>query len=391
MDTLDLVIIGGGINGAGIAQSASAAGYSVLLLEKGEVGEQTSANSSKLIHGGLRYLESGQIALVRKSLSERRALLKLAPSLVKPVPFYIPIYDNSQRNQWTIRAGLSAYALLSELDPLGRYKSIPAIKWPEIKGLKLQGLVAVFQYWDAQTDDKALTRAVIKSATELGAKVLLQTRCDAIVHRPDYCEVSYQHQDEHTKVRASYIINATGPWVNELIDSVTPPMVREEIELVQGTHLLLDIPPPDGILYLESCFDQRVVFVIPWQGKTLLGTTETPLAALEGKPKPTREEIYYLLGIYHHYFTDSGGIETLESKIIDTFCGVRVLPKQSGSSFGHSRELWLQTRESHPRILTLYGGKLTTFRSTAKEVTDWLEHKLGGRKTLADVDQLLLY
>lgn len=391
MDTFDLVIIGGGINGAGIAQSASAAGYNVLLLEKGAVGEQTSANSSKLIHGGLRYLESGQVSLVRKSLSERRALLKLAPSLVKPIPFYIPIYESSQRSQWTIRAGLSAYALLSELDPLGRYKSIPATKWPEIQGLKLQGLVAIFQYWDAQTDDKALTKAVMKSAIELGTKVLQQTRCDAILHRPDHCEISYQHQGEHLKVAALCVINATGPWVNELIDCVTPPMAREEVELVQGTHLLLNIAPPDGILYLESCFDQRVVFVMPWRGKTLLGTTETPLASLEGKPKPKREEINYLLGIYQHYFADSGGIEILESKIIDTFCGVRVLPKQVGTSFERSRELWLQTRESHPRLLTLYGGKLTTFRSTAKEVTLWLEQMLGGRKVVADIDSLPLY
>ncbi|MEC4728702.1 FAD-dependent oxidoreductase [Shewanella sp. D64] len=391
MDTFDLVIIGGGINGAGIAQSASAAGYNVLLLEKGEVGEQTSANSSKLIHGGLRYLESGQVSLVRKSLSERRALLKLAPSLVKPIPFYIPIYESSQRSQWAIRAGLSAYALLSELDPLGRYKSISATKWPEIQGLKLKGLVAIFQYWDAQTDDKALTKAVIKSAIELGTKVLQQTRCDAILHKPAHCEVSYQHQGEHLKVAALCVINATGPWVNELIDCVTPPMAREEVELVQGTHLLLDIAPPEGILYLESCFDQRVVFVMPWRGKTLLGTTETPLASLEGKPKPKREEIYYLLGIYQHYFADSGGIEILESKIIDTFCGVRVLPKQVGTSFERSRELWLQTRESHPRLLTLYGGKLTTFRSTAKEVTLWLEQMLGGRKVVADIDSLPLY
>ncbi|GGJ00430.1 FAD-dependent oxidoreductase [Shewanella hanedai] len=391
MDQLDLIVIGGGINGAGIAQSASAAGYSVLLLEEGEVGEQTSANSSKLIHGGLRYLESGHVSLVRKSLSERRALLRLAPSLVKPVPFYIPVYDNSQRSQWMIRAGLSAYALLSELDPLGRYKSIPAAQWPNIRGLKLQGLEAVFQYWDAQTDDKALTQAVIKSAIELGANVLEQTRCDAIVHRPGYCEVSYLYQGEPTKVKASCVINATGPWVNDLIGCVTPPMAKEEIDLVQGTHLLLDITPPDGILYLESCFDQRVVFVIPWQGKTLLGTTETQLADLEGKPTPTREEIVYLLGIYQHYFTDAGEIEILESKIVETFCGVRVLPKQAGSSFDHSRELWLQTRDSHPRILTLYGGKLTTFRTTAKEVTLWLESRLGGRKMLADIDKLPLY
>ncbi|ACA85228.1 FAD-dependent oxidoreductase [Shewanella woodyi] len=391
MDRFDLVIIGGGINGAGIAQCASAAGFSVLLLEKGEIAEQTSANSSKLIHGGLRYLESGQLSLVRKSLSERRALLKLAPNLVKPIPFYIPVYENSQRSQWAIRAGLSAYALLSELDPLGQFKSLPAVQWPNIKGLKLQGLEAVFQYWDAQTDDKALTKSVVRSAVELGAKVLQGAECDALVHRPDHCEVSYLYQDERCKVTASCVVNATGPWVNKLIGCVTPPMAKEEVELIQGSHLLLDIPSPDGILYLESCFDERVVFVMPWEGKTLLGTTETTLASLDEKPQPTREESYYLLGIYRHYFPESGDIETLEAKIYDTFCGVRVLPKQAGQAFERSRELWLQSRESHPRFLTLYGGKLTTFRSTAKEVTHWLHERLGERVEIADIDRLPLY
>lgn len=161
MSSYDIAIIGGGISGVGIAQYAAAAGYSTLLIEKGEIGGQTSANSSKLIHGGLRYLESGQVNLVRKSLQERRHLLDFAPSLVKAVPFYIPVYQDSQRNPWTIRAGLSLYALLSEFDPLGRFVSIPAVHWHRFNGLKLQGLKAVFQYWDAQTDDKLDRKSVV--------------------------------------------------------------------------------------------------------------------------------------------------------------------------------------------------------------------------------------
>ncbi|BAJ03547.1 FAD-dependent oxidoreductase [Shewanella violacea] len=390
MDTIDLVIIGGGINGAGIAQCASAAGYSVLLLEKGAIGGQTSANSSKLIHGGLRYLETGQISLVRNSLSERRALLRLAPHLVKAVPFYIPVYDTSQRNQWAIRAGLTAYSVLSELDPLGRFTSLPAVEWSNIAGLKLQGLKAVFRYWDAQTDDKALTQAVMRSAQNLGAQVLTHAECDAIVHTPDYCDVSYLHQDNLVIQRASCVINAAGPWVNDVIDSLAPPMAKESVDLVQGSHLLLDIPALEGILYLESCFDNRVVFVMPWKGKTLLGTTETLLQELDGKPESTREEIYYLLGIYKHYFPALGSVEQLEGLIIDTFCGVRVLPKRDGSSFHRPREILLKTSVTHPRLMTLYGGKLTTYRTTSKEVVQWVESKLGKRMSIADLDTLAI-
>jgi len=391
VEKVDVVIIGGGINGVGIAQCAAASGFSVLLLERGEVGGQTSANSSKLIHGGLRYLETGQLPLVRKSLAERRSLLTLAPTLVKPVPFYIPVYQNSHRSQWTVRAGLSLYALLSEFDPLGCFKSLPAVQWSKIKGLKLQGLKAVFQYWDAQTDDKALTQAVIKSAKSLGVKVLQDTTCESITHGPDFCDVKYTHLDAEVVVQASSVINAAGPWVNEVLDCVTPPMMKEEVELVQGTHLLLDISPPDGILYLESCFDERVVFVMPWKGKTLLGTTETRIEHLTHQPEPTREEQFYLLGIYRHYFPGSGSVEKLEGLIIETFCGVRVLPKHSGSAFESPREILQLKRFSHPRILSLYGGKLTTFRATSKEVVAWIEALLGKRAPLDNVDKMQLY
>ena len=244
----------------------------------------------------------------------------------------------------------------------------------------------MFRYWDAQTDDKALTQAVMRSAQDLGAQVLSHAECDAIVHTPDYCEVSYLYQDDLVVQRASCVINAAGPWVNDVIESLVPPMAKEHVDLVQGSHLLLDIPAPSGILYLESCFDNRVVFVMPWKGKTLLGTTETILDKLDGKPESTREEISYLLGIYKHYFPAQGSVEQLEALIIDTFCGVRVLPKLNGSSFDRPREILLKTSITHPRLMTLYGGKLTTFRTTSKEVVRWMASKLGKRISIADVD-----
>ncbi|GIU43441.1 FAD-dependent oxidoreductase [Shewanella sairae] len=390
MATVDLVVIGGGINGAGIAQCAAAAGYSVLLLEKGTVAGQTSANSSKLIHGGLRYLESGQLPLVRKSLAERKALLELAPSLVNPIPFYIPVYENSRRSSWAIRAGLSLYAMLSDFDALGQFKSVPSVHWSKIKGLKLQGLKALYQYWDAQTDDKLLTQAVVKNARSLGAHVVEHAKCYSIEHFHSHCKVHYQVADEQQEVEALAVINAAGPWVNEVLDTVSPPIAAEPIEWVQGSHLLLDIPANDGILYLESCFDKRVIFVMPWNGQTLVGTTETVLEQLAGKPQITQQEIDYLLGIYQHYFSAFGDVEALKTRIVDNFCGVRVLPKQSGNAFDRPRDTLQKSQASHPNLLSLYGGKLTTYRTTAAEVLDWVEQTIGQRQTLADFDKLLL-
>lgn len=391
MASFDIAIIGGGISGVGIAQYAAAAGYSTLLIEKGEIGGQTSANSSKLIHGGLRYLETGQINLVRKSLLERRHLLNLAPTLVKAVPFYIPVYDNSQRSPWTIRAGLSMYALLSEFDSLGQFVSVPAVHWHRFKGLKLKGLKAVFQYWDAQTDDKLLTQAVARSAQALGAEVYAEAEFLELEHRRETCELSFSHRGEIHKAEASLVINAAGPWVNTVLNKVLPPLAGVELDWVQGAHVLLDIPAPDGILYLESCFDKRVIFVMPWYGQTLVGTTETELASLDKPPEATESEINYLLGIYKHYFPLAPEIDELKTKITQTFCGIRVLPKQNSQAFERPRDTLMKTSISHPRILSLYGGKLTTFRSTSAEVLEWIEKALGKREAIADVDKLSLF
>ncbi|MCG9730136.1 FAD-dependent oxidoreductase [Shewanella sp. Isolate13] len=390
METVDLLVIGGGINGAGIAQCAAAAGYSVMLLEKETIAAQTSANSSKLIHGGLRYLESGQLPLVRKSLADRKALLKLAPSLVYPIPFYIPVYDNSRRSPWAIRAGLSLYAMLSDFDKLGQFKSVPAVHWSKIKGLKLSGLKAVYQYWDAQTDDKLLTQAVIRNARTLGADVLEHAHCTHIEHKQSHCVVRYQYAGTEQVIEAQAVVNAAGPWVNQVLESVFPPVTSLPIEWVQGSHLLLDIPANDGIIYLESCFDKRVIFVMPWKGRTLIGTTETTLSSLSGKPLVTAEEIEYLLGIYSHYFTCFGDLASLKERVVDSYCGVRVLPKLTGSAFDRPRDTVQQNQPSHPNLLSLYGGKLTTYRTTASEVCEWLEGTIGKRQSLADFEQLFL-
>ncbi|QUN05251.1 FAD-dependent oxidoreductase [Shewanella yunxiaonensis] len=388
MKAVDLVIIGAGINGAGIAQRAAAAGYSVVLLEKSAIASGTSSQSSKLIHGGLRYLETGQIHLVYEALKARRELLQLAPSLVHPVKFYIPVYRDSRRGALTIRAGLSLYGLLSQPDPLGRFQSIAASEWAQFPGLKLAGMTHLFQYWDAQTDDKKLTEAVVNSAIALGAEVLQKAECVDIQHDAKGCTVHYHQQGQRHQLYCHMLINTAGAWVNEILSNVHPPLAFPAIEWVQGSHLLLDIPAPPGILYLESCFDERVVFVMPWNGQTLLGTTETHCDSPQ--PQLTQEETYYLLGIYQHYFPLAGTVASLEQKIVGSYSGMRVLPAGSSSAFSRTREVQLLSQPSHPHILSLYGGKLTTFRSTAAQVLIHIAEHLGERTAIADVDSLIL-
>lgn len=386
----DVTVIGGGIAGAGVAQAAAAAGYKVLLLEQGEIGQQTSSRSSKLIHGGLRYLESAQLNLVYTSLKERRMLLKLAPNLVSPIPFYIPVYKKSRRGKWTLRAGLSLYALLSLFEPLGRFHELPKNQWSKIKGLKTNELEAVFQYWDARTDDEKLTRAVVASAQSLGATAITQAsfinsqkidsgyKINYQVNKP----VNGQQGLKEFCIETSMIVNAAGPWVNEVLVKINPQIARCDVELVQGTHIVLDKPAATKVYYLESIVDERVVFVMPWQGKTLVGTTETLLGCLPDNITPQQSEIDYLLALYQHYFPDD------TPKLINAFAGVRVLPKQNKQAFSRPRESIIWQSANNQDVISLYGGKLTTFRDTSKQVLAKIEKRLGKKDFSVDIDTL---
>ena len=378
----DMVVIGGGIQGAGVAQAGAAAGYRVLLLEKQAIASATSSRSSKLIHGGLRYLESGQFGLVRKALRERAILLRIAPDLIRPVAFHIPVYKDSARQAWQIRAGLSLYALLGGLTPLTRFKHFSPARWQNNDGLKTEDLRAVYRYRDAQTDDAALTRAVMDSAMALGA----QLRCPAECVSADYTENRYQvcYRDENgeSRITCHALVNATGPWVNQVLKTLSPQSDRLAIDLVQGTHLLLDAPAPSAVYYVEAPTDRRAVFVMPWKDHTLIGTTET---RFEGEPDtvtPTEEEVRYLQAVYAHYFPQR------PAAVIDRFAGVRVLPKTEGSFFSRPRDTLLHM--SAPGLLSLYGGKLTGYRATAEQVIASLRPQLPNREVKADTAKLML-
>ncbi|MDB2577297.1 FAD-dependent oxidoreductase [Planctomycetota bacterium] len=371
---VDVVVIGGGIQGAGAAQAAAAAGFKVALLERREAAIGTSSRSSKLIHGGLRYLESYQFSLVRESLEERQTLLKIAPHLVRLVPFHIPVYRDTRRSPLMIRAGLSLYAALGNLRPSARFESLPRRDWDGLDGLQTDGLRAVFRYQDGQTDDAALCRAVLSSAIDLGALVEVGAEVRRI-ERPGGAsrwQVHYDHDGVESSLHARVVINAAGPWVNRVAALATPGPPIREVDLVGGTHIELPGHLDRGIFYTEAPSDQRAVFSIPWRGHVMVGTTETPFTGDPATVAPTEQEIDYLLGVHRRYFPHSLG------EVSAAWAGLRVLPRASGSAFSRPRDVTLVTESpERPSWVSVYGGKLTGYRHTAERILRRIAPTLG--------------
>jgi len=381
----DIVIVGGGIHGVGVAQAAAAHGYSVLVLEQGDLAGGTSGRSSKLIHGGLRYLESGRLALVAESLRERALLLKLAPELVRMRSFFFPIFRTTRRRPWQVRAGLSVYALLGGLRAAARFQRVDRRDWKTLDGLNTSDLEVVFRYQDAQTDDAALTRAVMRSAETLGAQLAAPARFSAAILTDDGCEIEYACNGRAESCCARVLVNAAGPWASRVLDCITPAPVCRAVELVQGAHIHVRGRLDAGIYYLEAPQDGRAVFVMPWQDGTLVGTTETRFDGDPGDVRVLPEERDYLLTVLEQYFPG------FPSEVLDSFAGLRVLPVGVGPVFRRSRETFLDLdRAAGPRVLTIWGGKLTTFRSTAEKVIRRLGRSLPARIAVATTHTLEL-
>ncbi|MFT5133558.1 MAG: glycerol-3-phosphate dehydrogenase, partial [Gammaproteobacteria bacterium] len=385
----DVVIIGGGIHGVGVAQAAAAQGYSVLVLEQTALAFGASSRSSKLIHGGLRYLESFQFSLVKECLAERELLLKLAPDLVRLVPFYIPLYESTQRQAWQLRAGLSMYSLLARFSSASRFSTVPRSRWQSLDGLDTQKLRSVFCYQDAQTDDASLTKAVMQSATSLGAEIQLPAQFIQAQIGKDKVSIDYLLRDETHQCQARVLVNASGAWVNQTLDRVTPQIDKRKIDLVQGTHILVPGALTSGIYYMEVPEDHRAVFAMPRGDATLVGTTEKPFSGDPAKVEASVEEQTYLMKVLAHYFPHYR--EEENQIILSCFAGLRVLPKAEGRAFDRSRETLLIPNQKHQaRLLSIYGGKLTTYRATAEKVMARLESSLPQRKKQADTRQLPL-
>lgn len=382
----DVVVIGAGIQGAGVAQAAAAAGYSVLVLEQKAIAAGTSSKSSKLIHGGLRYLETAQFGLVRESLQERALLLKLAPELVKLQPLHIPVYNTSTRSPLMIRAGLSLYSVLAGLRNNAQFRSLPESEWESLTGLRQEGLREVFRYHEAQTDDAALTAAVLRSAVSLGTEVLIPARFTAARVEGQRCSIDYEIDGQSHTVTASVLMNCSGPWALDVLARITPSQPLPAVELVQGSHLLLP-PLLQQYFYLEAPRDQRAIFVLPWKQQLLIGTTET---IHHGPPDEARcldSEKAYLLETLQYYFPslDLSGVP------VAGFAGLRVLPRSDKNAFNRSWEVLLDVDNAAcPRVLSLMGGKLTTYRPTARTALERVRAALPERKPRGDTASLPL-
>lgn len=384
MDLYDVVIIGGGIHGVGVAQAAAAAGYSALVLEQSQLAAGSSSRSSKLIHGGLRYLESAQFSLVYECLHERQRLLKLAPDLVRLEAFHIPVYKDSRRRPWQLRSGLSLYAMLGGLHRSNLFRQLAPSQATQLDGLRTQGLHSVFQYYDGMSDDVALTRAVMNSAMSLGAELIMPASFLRAQINDDVVDIVYQQQNKENACQARVLVNAAGPWVTGVLQSITPQQQSIAVDMVQGSHLILDTELKAGSYYMEAPQDGRAVFFLPWKGKAMLGTTEAHYHGRPGDVAVLAAEREYLLQVMQHYFPMLSA-----SPIVDEFAGLRILPQSdAGSHFSRPRDTRLL--RSHARLLSIYGGKLTTYRLSAEKVIKQLEDILGCKKRVADTGKLAL-
>jgi glycerol-3-phosphate dehydrogenase len=371
---VDLVIVGGGIHGAAVASIASQQGLSVCLLEQfSSPAQGTSSKSSKLIHGGLRYLESFEIGLVYECLSDRKRLLEKYSELVTLQKFFIPVYSFTSRSSFIIRIGLSLYALLGGMQRSNRFKSIPRSEWQRLDGLNTESLKKVFQYYDAQTDDAKLTERLIEEARLASAEILFNSRLVDCMSQPDGVVVSYQQGEAVKQLRGRFLVNAGGPWVNHVLGHCSPNIKPLEIDLVQGTHIEISGQLKQGIYYLEAPQDRRAVFAIPWHEHIMVGTTENIYEGDPAKVTPSQNEVDYLLDVYNHYFSSTEGTKKNDD-VLASWAGLRVLPRTSANPFKRTREtIFHRDKNINPRVISIYGGKLTSHHSTAVKLLKLLQ------------------
>ncbi|HEY6806280.1 MAG TPA: glycerol-3-phosphate dehydrogenase [Pyrinomonadaceae bacterium] len=374
MSNLDLIIIGAGINGAGIARDAAMRGLKVLILDKGDIGGGTSSYSTRLIHGGLRYLEFGELGLVRESLRERETLLHIAPHLVRPIPILIPIYKGAQRGRTKIRAGMIAYDLLSPGKSEPRHQMFSRQETlARSSGLESKDLVGGAIYYDCQVEfAERLVLENILSAREHGAQVLTYAR----VTRIDEQHVEFVYNDKTETVTADLVINAAGPWIDQVLQKSAAADERL-IGGTKGTHIALRSFPgaPATAIYLEARSDQRPFFVIPWNNNYLIGTTDDRFEGDLDQVHGELREVDYLLKETNKAFPEANLTRT---DVCFTYSGVRPLPFTANTKeSGITRRHFIREHTQNKHLLSIVGGKLTTYRSLAEECVDLVFKKLG--------------
>jgi len=366
IDTLnkdwDLIVIGGGITGAGILREAVRCGLRTLLLEKNDFAWGTSSRSSKLVHGGLRYLKQGRFLLTRTAVKEREALLREAPGLVERVKFFVPVFSGQRPGKWALETGLTMYDLIAGKKQ-HRFDDKAAFA-EAIAGIRREGLTGGFSFYDAQSDDTRLVLRLINDAVAHGGWALNYTRV-ADIHRNSQNQVTgVRAQDsESGRVRtftARTVINATGAWVETLHAS---PKNGYHLRPLRGSHLVFPahkLPVPCGISFMHPQ-DNRAVFVVPWEGAVLVGTTDldhTP--ALDNEPAISPAEASYLMEGIHMLFPDLA-ISLKDCRA--SFAGIRpILSRGNRAPSAESREHFIWAEDG---LVSVTGGKLTTFRKLA--------------------------
>jgi glycerol-3-phosphate dehydrogenase len=372
-----VIVIGAGINGAAIAREAALCGLAVLLVERGDLAAGTSSASSRLVHGGLRYLEHFEIGLVRESLNERERLLRFAPHLVAPLELYIPIYSRARRSRWQIALGLTLYDWLSADRSLPGHTLLSRDALLEkLPGLNTTGLDGGASYFDAQARyperlvvenvlDAAANGAVVKTYTRVTRIVIEAGRATGVEWRTAAGEAGGAH--------ARVVVNAAGPWVDEVLGDLKHTRL---IGGTKGSHLIAPLfrGAPSAGVYVEAGADARPLFILPWNGLLLVGTTDervdAPSAAMD------RGELEYLAAETERVFPAAAG---LESRVLYTYTGVRPLPYQPRGSEGSITRRHLIRRHRAARSLySVVGGKLTTHRALAEDVLDVLRGQLPG-------------
>ncbi|KZM52186.1 glycerol-3-phosphate dehydrogenase [Labrenzia sp. OB1] len=369
----DLLIIGGGINGTGIARDAVGRGASVMLVEMGDLAGATSSASTKLIHGGLRYLEYYEFGLVRKALKEREVLLRALPHIAWPLRFILP-HHRDLRPAWLLRLGLFLY------DHLGGRELLPATKTVQLdSGIYSRGLKPLFkkgfEYSDCWVDDARLVVLNALDASDRGAKVLTRTKCIAAHREGDLWKVVLKDlaTGEETTVSARVLVNAAGPWVAEMLQGIAGARSESRVRLVKGSHIIVPSRFDHDRCFIFQNGDGRIVFAIPYEEKfTLIGTTDIDYHGDLGSVRITDDEIDYLCKAASEYLDTP----VSPDEVVHTYSGVRPLyddGAKDAKAATRDYVLELEGGETEPPVLSVFGGKITTYRKLAEEALKKLE------------------
>ncbi len=385
----DLIVIGGGSNGAGVARDAALRGIKTLLLDKDDFGSGTTGWSSRLIHGGLRYLEYFEFNLVRESLREREVLLRVAPHLVQPLQMSIPIYAGGSRDFWEIRAGMILYDLLSFDKSLPNHRTLSVQKCQQLfRHLNPVGLKGAAQYFDAQVvHAERLCLELILSAQAAGATALNYAKVTQLHHQNGQVTsltcVDQLTGHTHTLQGSPQVvvINTSGPWVDEVLQGSQPSDISKgrKIGGTKGSHMIVDPFPgaPTAALYVEAEKDNRPFFILPWANQYLIGTTDIRYNGDLDRIKAEDHEIDYLLAETNRVIPCA---QLTRADVRFTYAGVRPLPYSEGkktSSITRSHVLYDHAQEGINNLISLIGGKLTTYRQVAEEMVDAAMKKQG--------------